>query len=91
MADLGRLAGPNDDVDRVVLDMLAPWECVPAGVAARWLPGGVVCAYVATTTQLSRFVETVRAAGRVHRAGVVGVDRPRLARRGSGGAARNTR
>jgi len=48
------------DVDRVVLDMLAPWECVP-GVAAALAPGGLVCAYVATTTQLSRFVETVRA------------------------------
>jgi tRNA (adenine57-N1/adenine58-N1)-methyltransferase catalytic subunit len=49
-------------VDRVVLDMLAPWECVPA-VAEALAPGGVVCAYVATTTQLSRFVETVRAHG----------------------------
>ena len=47
------------DVDRVVLDMLAPWECVQA-VADALAPGGVVCAYVATTTQLSRFVETVR-------------------------------
>ena len=26
-------------------------------------PGGIVCAYVATTTQLSRFVETMRAHG----------------------------
>jgi tRNA (adenine57-N1/adenine58-N1)-methyltransferase len=50
------------DVDRVVLDMLAPWECVPA-VSAALAPGGVVCAYVATTTQLSRFVETVRSEG----------------------------
>ena len=49
-------------VDRVILDMLAPWECVPA-VAGALIPGGVVCAYVATTTQLSRFVETVRACG----------------------------
>lgn len=49
----------DSDVDRVVLDMLAPWECVDA-VAAALTPGGVVCAYVATTTQLSRFVETVR-------------------------------
>jgi tRNA (adenine57-N1/adenine58-N1)-methyltransferase len=49
-------------VDRVVLDMLAPWECVPA-VAAALAAGGVVCAYVATTTQLSRFVETLRADG----------------------------
>ena len=46
-------------VDRVVLDMLAPWECVPV-VADALAPGGVVCAYVATTTQLSRFVETLR-------------------------------
>ncbi len=50
------------DVDRVVLDMLAPWECVPV-VAEALASGGVVCAYVATTTQLSRFVETVREHG----------------------------
>ena len=50
------------DVDRVVLDMLAPWECVPV-VASALAPGGLVCAYVATTTQLSRFTETVRAHG----------------------------
>ena len=29
----------------------------------RSCPGGIVCAYVATTTQLSRFVETVRVHG----------------------------
>ena len=50
-------------VDRVVLDMLAPWECVGA-VADALVPGGLVCAYVSTTTQLSRFVETVRASDR---------------------------
>jgi tRNA (adenine57-N1/adenine58-N1)-methyltransferase len=50
------------DADRAVLDMLAPWECVDA-VAAALVPGGVFCAYVATTTQLSRFVETLRAHG----------------------------
>jgi tRNA (adenine57-N1/adenine58-N1)-methyltransferase catalytic subunit len=49
-------------VDRVVLDMLAPWECVDA-VAGSLAPGGMVCAYVATTTQLSRVVETLRAQG----------------------------
>jgi tRNA (adenine57-N1/adenine58-N1)-methyltransferase len=49
-------------VDRVVLDMLAPWECVDR-VAAALTPGGLVCAYVATTTQLSRTVETIRAHG----------------------------
>jgi tRNA (adenine57-N1/adenine58-N1)-methyltransferase len=49
-------------VDRVVLDMLAPWECVDA-VAEALAPGGVVVAYVATTTQLARTVETLRAHG----------------------------
>jgi tRNA (adenine57-N1/adenine58-N1)-methyltransferase len=49
-------------VDRVVLDMLAPWECVDA-VAQALAPGGVVVAYVATTTQLARSVETLRALG----------------------------
>ncbi len=50
------------DYDRVVLDMLAPWEHVAA--AATWLiPGGLICSYVATTTQLSRIVEELRAHG----------------------------
>jgi tRNA (adenine57-N1/adenine58-N1)-methyltransferase len=49
-------------VDRVVLDMLAPWECVDA-VADVLVPGGIVVAYVATTTQLGRTVETLRAHG----------------------------
>jgi tRNA (adenine57-N1/adenine58-N1)-methyltransferase len=51
------------EVDRFVLDMLAPWDCIDA-VAAALVPGGVVCAYVATTTQLSRVVETLREGGR---------------------------
>ena len=46
-------------VDRVVLDMLAPWECLPA-VRDLLVPGGVLIGYVATTTQLSRVVETLR-------------------------------
>lgn len=53
--------GPGS-VDRVVLDMLAPWECIDA-VAGVLVPGGVVVAYVATTTQLGRVVETLRAHG----------------------------
>jgi tRNA (adenine57-N1/adenine58-N1)-methyltransferase len=53
---------PDGSVDRVVLDMLAPWECVDR-VADALTPGGLVCAYVATTTQLSRTVETIRAHG----------------------------
>ena len=55
-------AGEAGQVDRVVLDMLAPWECVEA-VADVLAPGGLVCAYVATTPQLSRMVETLRAHG----------------------------
>lgn len=50
------------DVDRVVLDMLAPWECLEP-VAKALVPGGVLCAYVATTTQLSRTVESLRESG----------------------------
>lgn len=49
----------DDEADRVVLDMLAPWECVDA-IAGVLVPGGVFCCYVATTTQLSRIVETIR-------------------------------
>jgi tRNA (adenine57-N1/adenine58-N1)-methyltransferase len=52
----------EQEVDRVILDMLSPWECLPT-IAGALAPGGLVCAYVATTPQLSRFVETVRAHG----------------------------
>ncbi|WP_157550612.1 tRNA (adenine-N1)-methyltransferase [Nocardioides jensenii] len=52
----------GEKVDRIILDMLAPWECVDA-VADALAPGGIVVGYVATTTQLSRYVETVRAHG----------------------------
>ena len=48
--------------DRVILDMLAPWECVE--MAARVLrPGGVFLAYVATTTQLSATAEALKSDG----------------------------
>ena len=49
-------------VDRIILDMLDPWNCVDVAADAL-VPGGIVCAYVATTTQLSRVVETLRAHG----------------------------
>jgi tRNA (adenine57-N1/adenine58-N1)-methyltransferase len=48
--------------DRVVLDMLAPWEHV-AAAAGMLIPGGLLCCYVATTTQLARTVESVRVQG----------------------------
>jgi tRNA (adenine57-N1/adenine58-N1)-methyltransferase len=50
-------------VDRVVLDMLAPWLCLEV-VAEGLAPGGVLIAYVATATQLSRLAEELRADGR---------------------------
>jgi tRNA (adenine57-N1/adenine58-N1)-methyltransferase len=45
--------------DRVILDMLAPWECVDAAAEAL-TPGGVLLCYVATVTQLSRVAEAIR-------------------------------
>ncbi len=50
------------DADRVVLDMLSPWDYVPAA-AAMLRPGGVLCCYVATTTQLARTVTAAREHG----------------------------
>jgi tRNA (adenine57-N1/adenine58-N1)-methyltransferase len=50
------------DVDCVVLDMLAPWECLDAAAGAL-RPGGVIICYVATTTQLSRTAEALRSHG----------------------------
>ena len=49
----------DEPLDRVVLDMLAPWQCVTA-LAEVLVPGGVFCAYVTTTTQLAQTVETLR-------------------------------
>ena len=53
----------NGSVDRVVLDMLAPWECVDVAADAL-APGGVLICYVATVTQLSRTAEQIRRSGR---------------------------
>jgi len=53
---------PSGSVDRVVLDMLAPWECMDV-VADALTPGGVVLCYVATATQLSRVAEYIRGTG----------------------------
>ena len=50
---------PAGTVDRVVLDMLSPWDCL-AAAAEVMTPGGSLCVYVATTTQMSRVVETAR-------------------------------
>ncbi|RDV44722.1 tRNA (adenine-N1)-methyltransferase [Leifsonia sp. ku-ls] len=55
-------AAEPGSVDRVVLDMLAPWETLDA-VTAALKPGGVVLCYVATVTQLSRVAEAIRASG----------------------------
>ena len=52
----------DTDVDRVVLDMLAPWDVLDT-VSRMLVPGGVLCCYVATTTQLSKTVEALRAHG----------------------------
>jgi tRNA (adenine57-N1/adenine58-N1)-methyltransferase len=51
-----------DGADRVILDMLAPWDCVDAAARAL-VPGGAICCYVATTTQLSRTMEALRGYG----------------------------
>ncbi len=48
--------------DRVVLDMLAPWECLDV-VADALASGGVLICYVATATQLSRVAEAMREHG----------------------------
>lgn len=57
--ELPKLTDLHGIVDRVVLDMLAPWECFDA-VEQAIRPGGVLCCYIATTTQMSKFVEVLR-------------------------------
>ena len=55
---LPQVAEPGS-VDRIVLDMLAPWENLDV-TATALTPGGVLVCYVATTTQLSRLAEDLR-------------------------------
>jgi tRNA (adenine57-N1/adenine58-N1)-methyltransferase catalytic subunit len=65
IGEFGAADTPGRDLagcDRVILDMLAPWDCVPAAGEVL-APGGLACCYVATTTQLSRTVEALRAHG----------------------------
>lgn len=57
IADLADYDGPQ--ADRVVLDMLSPWDVLDT-VAKALVPGGVLMVYVATVTQLSRIVEALR-------------------------------
>lgn len=48
--------------DRIILDMLTPWEALDM-VERALLPGGVLVGYVATTPQLSELVEALRERG----------------------------
>jgi tRNA (adenine57-N1/adenine58-N1)-methyltransferase len=57
-----REAISETQIDRLILDMVDPWTCIPLATE-RLVPGGIICAYVATATQLSRFVETIREEG----------------------------
>jgi len=60
---VGDLADAGErDIDRIMLDLLAPWELLDT-VSAALIPGGVFIGYVATTTQLSRLVEGLRELG----------------------------
>ncbi|MBD0862386.1 tRNA (adenine-N1)-methyltransferase [Gordonia sp. zg691] len=52
----------DERFDRIILDMLAPWEQLDA-VRAILKPGGVLTVYVATVTQLSRVMEALREQG----------------------------
>lgn len=52
----------GEGFDRVVLDLLAPWEVLDM-VARALVPGGVFVGYVATTPQLSELVEGLRGRG----------------------------
>ncbi|MEV6067131.1 tRNA (adenine-N1)-methyltransferase [Nocardia sp. NPDC052001] len=57
LGDVAEYSGPQ--VDRVILDMLKPWDTLDA-VAKALVPGGVLMVYVATTTQMSEVVEHLR-------------------------------
>ena len=53
---------PEHSFDRIVLDMLDPWNRLEQAYRVI-APGGVLIAYITTTTQMSRLVEALREAG----------------------------
>jgi len=53
---------PERGFDRIILDMLAPWDVLDM-VEQALVPGGVLIGYVATTPQLSELVEALRERG----------------------------
>lgn len=60
--DSGAADFPDGSFDRIVLDLLDPWNRLPQ--AARVLAaGGVLVCYVTTTTQMGRLADDLRAAG----------------------------
>ena len=52
---------PEHSYDRIVLDMLDPWNRLEQAYRVM-APGGVLVSYVTTTTQMSRLAEALRAA-----------------------------
>jgi tRNA (adenine57-N1/adenine58-N1)-methyltransferase catalytic subunit len=60
---VGDVAGASETgFDRIILDMLTPWEALDM-VEKALIPGGVFIGYVATTPQLSELVEALRERG----------------------------
>ena len=59
LSDVADTDLPDGSVDRVVLDMLAPWEVLDS-VSRVVVAGGVLIVYLATVTQLSKTVEALR-------------------------------
>ncbi len=59
LSDVADTDLPDGSVDRVVLDMLAPWEVLDT-VSRVLVAGGVLIVYLATVTQLSKTVEALR-------------------------------
>jgi tRNA (adenine57-N1/adenine58-N1)-methyltransferase len=53
---------PGTGFDRIILDMLTPWEILDL-VERALVPGGVFIGYVATTPQMSELVEALRERG----------------------------
>lgn len=64
LGDLSEVLTSEKDasVDRIILDMLTPWECLEQSLRVL-APGGVILSYVATVTQLSRVMEALRGSG----------------------------
>lgn len=53
---------PEEEIDRLILDLPEPWRAV-GSTTASLAPGGILCCYLPTVPQVAQTVEAMRSGG----------------------------